>query len=118
MIIIGAPVSFLRKGRPCRSTHMISTIAGRLGRAELIAFAVKIGLRAYWLQKVNSEYEHFDVMGGRIDRAKVAGARQVDRRRFMEFVASKREALTGSKRRRAYAYAQAVQARQASRAPA
>jgi len=110
MIVMGAPVFFLRNGRRCRSTHLISTIPGKPGRVELLAFAKHLGLRQEWLQRIGSEFEHFDVMGGkRIAAAKSFGAKEVDRHRLVEIVRMKREAKTGEKRRRAYAYARAVQ---------
>lgn len=109
MIVMGAPVSYIRYGRHCRSTHLISTIPGNLGRVELLAFAKRLGLRQQWLQRIGSDFEHFDVMGGkRIALAKAFGAKEVDRHRLIEVVQNKREARTGSKRRRAIAYANAV----------
>lgn len=115
---MGAPVTFLRNGRKCRSTHLISTIPGLPGRVELLAFAKRLGLRQQWLQRIGSEFEHFDVMGGkRIAKAAALGAREVDRHRLVEIVRAKREAKTGAKVRRAYAYARAVQ-RNAERAGA
>lgn len=107
---MGAPVSYVRFGRHCRSTHLISTIPGKPGRVELLAFAKKLGLRQQWLQRIGSEFEHFDVMGGkRIAAAFAIVAKEVDRHRLIEIVRAKREAKTGTKRRRAYAYARAVQ---------
>lgn len=106
---MGAPVSFIRHGRQCRSTHLMSTIAGLAGRIELLKFAARLGLRQQWLQRIGNEFEHFDVMGWkRIAKAKALGAKEVERRRLMEYVLAKREVKTGSKRKRAYAYAAAV----------
>lgn len=56
MIVMAAPASCIRNGRPVRSTHLLSTTPGLSGRVELL-----------------------------------------------------RDARTGVKRRRAYAYARAVQ---------
>lgn len=107
---MGAPVSYVRFGRHCRSTHLISTVPGKPGRVELLAFAKRLGLRQQWLQRIGTEFEHFDVMGGkRIAGAAALGAKEVDRHRLIEIVRAKREAKTGDKRRRAYAYAAAVQ---------
>lgn len=115
---MGAPVSFIGRGRQVRSTHLLSTLPGLAGRVELLAFSNKIGLRQQWLQRIGSEFEHFDVLGGkRIAQAKAIGAREVDRHRLVEIIRAKREAKTGSKVRRAYAYARAVQ-RNASRTAA
>lgn len=84
---------------------MVSTIPGLPGRVELLGFARALGLRPEWLQKLGSEFEHFDVLGKKIDDALAAGARKVDRRALMEVVWAKREARTGSKKKRAYAIA-------------
>lgn len=115
---MGAPVTYIRNGRRCRSTHLISTVPGKPGRVELLAFAKRLGLRQEWLQRIGSEFEHFDVMGWeRADKAKSFGAKEVDRHRLVEIVRTKLEARTGEKRRRAYTYAAAVQ-RNAARAAA
>ena len=107
---MGAPVFYVRRGRRCSSTHLLSTIPGKLGRVELLAIAKRIGLRQEWLQRIGSEFEHFDVMGGkRIAAAKALGAKEIDRRRLVEVVRMKRGAKTGEPRRRAYAYARAMQ---------
>lgn len=108
--MMGAPVTYIRSGRRCRSTHLISSIPGKPGRVELLALAKRLGLRQEWLQRIGSEFEHFDVMGWkRAEKAKALGAKEVDRHRLIEIVRAKREARTGEKRRRAYAYARAVQ---------
>lgn len=84
---------------------MVSTVPGLPGRVELLRFSKVIGLRQQWLQRIGSEFEHFDVLGRKIDEALRAGAKKVDRRALMDVVWAKREAKTGSKRRRAYAIA-------------
>ncbi|CCI54681.1 hypothetical protein BN13_80050 [Nostocoides jenkinsii Ben 74] len=35
------------------------------GNAELVAFAVRIGLRRNWIQREGSPFEHFDVTAGK-----------------------------------------------------
>jgi hypothetical protein len=114
---MGAPVTFIDRGRRRTATHLISTIAGNPGRVELLKFARAIGLREQWLQRIGSEFEHFDLFGKKLYLARAAGAKVVDRRRLIEIVRDKREARTGERRRRAYAYARAVQ-RNALRATA
>lgn len=59
------------------SCHLVSTLAGAAGTAELVAFAESIGMKAKWLQKRGTYGEHFDVFGARIARAIRAGAVQV-----------------------------------------
>lgn len=115
---MGAPVFFVRDGRRSCSTHLLSTIPGKPGRVELLTFGKRLGLRQEWLQRIGSEFEHFDAIGWkRITTAKTLCAKEVDRRRLVEIVRMKRSAKTGEARRRAYAYAMAVR-RNAERVPA
>lgn len=74
------------------SCHMMSDVIGEEGQKELIAFAVRIGLKPNWLQNKGTETEHFDLFGSRIERALKAGAVQIDRNRLVEIVRSKRAA--------------------------
>ena len=52
---------------------------------ELVAFAVKIGLRREWLQQ-NRRRNHFDLTEGMRKKAVVAGAVEIDRRRVVELL--------------------------------
>jgi hypothetical protein len=90
VIILDAPASYIYRGRPARASHLISTLGGQAGRDELLAFGARIGLRARWLQRRFSAYEHFDLMGRQIDRARAAGATLVERKRLIYYVREKR----------------------------
>lgn len=72
------------------SCHLISTLAGDEGRAELLAFARRIGLREAWLQNAGQASEHFDLFGSRIERARVAGAKELGRADFVNVIRAKR----------------------------
>lgn len=63
-----------------KCSHMFSDIPGEAGSTELMAFALRIGMRREWLQKAGTHHEHFDVFGPRRARAVAAGAREVTRR--------------------------------------
>jgi hypothetical protein len=69
---------------------MISGTAGGHGTTELVAFAIRIGLRSRWIQRRGTEYEHYDVLNRYIAAAVDAGAIQVERRRLIEIVRRKR----------------------------
>lgn len=56
------------------SAHLCSTVPGEAGTEELVAFALRIGMRRSWLQRPGTEHEHFDVFGARRARAVKAGA--------------------------------------------
>lgn len=75
------------------SCHMCSTLHGEEGTAELVAFAVKIGMRRSWLQHPGDEYEHFDLFGDRRARAVRAGAVDVTARQIADVWATKRGRL-------------------------
>lgn len=77
-ILIDPPLDWGGKFKRC--SHMFSDLDGDAGRDELMAFALRIGMRADWLQKASTWGEHFDVLGSRRDRAVLAGAREVTHR--------------------------------------
>ena len=62
------------------SCHMCSTLHGEVGTEELVAFAMKIGMRRSWLQHPGTEHEHFDLFGARRARAVSAGAVEITAR--------------------------------------
>lgn len=67
-------------GREMPCAHLISTFEGPLGQHELIAFAIRLGFKRTWIQNMGQWGEHFDLLGTpTIERARVAGAVQVDR---------------------------------------
>jgi hypothetical protein len=106
VIVMGAPVTYIRDGRFHKATHLVSTKPGQSGRVELLEFGRRIGLLPRWLRRIGSEFEHFGLFGNRIERAALAGARKIERRELMDIVWAKREARTGARRRRAYRVAQ------------
>ena len=69
-----------------RASHCMSTLQGKAGTDELVAFVVGIGLRASWIQKPGDPTEHFDLFDGAIDRAIRAGATVVRSRELIERV--------------------------------
>ena len=71
---------------------MCSDLPGPAGTAELLAFARRIGSRREWIQHEGAWNEHFDVMGGRYDRAIAAGARPARPRDVLAAVKGKRSA--------------------------
>lgn len=93
MIVISRTANYVKDGRPMRAAHLLSTQAGAPGRAELIAFAIGIGLNPAWLQKRQTAHEHFDLIGQKIDRAKAAGAKPVTNHELAHILRDKREQL-------------------------
>jgi len=89
MIVMDHPQPWGHRLGP--SCHLLSTLAGDAGRAELLAFAALIGLREAWLQKPGDATEHFDLFGSRIERARRAGAVEMDRAAFVAAIRAKRE---------------------------
>lgn len=55
-------------------SHLMSDLPGPEGTAELLAFAVRLGLRPEWIQKVGKPTEHFDVTAPKRDAAIRMGA--------------------------------------------
>lgn len=68
---------------------MISTLDGPNGQAELIAFAVAIGMRQEWLQKPGTHHEHFDIFGSRRAKAIAAGCKEISREQFVSILRAK-----------------------------
>ena len=83
-VIFDKPKKYRFQGRLVRSGHLISTLNGEEGRAELLAFGEKIGMRAQWLQKRGTPQEHFDLFGSKVEQAVAAGARQASDREWVE----------------------------------
>lgn len=69
----GTPAPF----RNTLACHLWSDTPGERGTRELIEFAVAIGLRAAWIQKPGTDYEHFDLLASTRERAVRAGAIEV-----------------------------------------
>lgn len=69
-----------------RASHCMSTLLGKAGTDELVAFVTGIGLRASWIQNPGEPTEHFDLFDGAIDRAIRAGATVVRGRELIERV--------------------------------
>ena len=64
--------------------HLTSNIAGDDGRAELLAFAKRIGLNLAWRQKWDTTGFHFDLTRSMRYRAIQAGAQPVEARAMWE----------------------------------
>jgi hypothetical protein len=94
MILIDNPRSYvgrpgIMRGRPFCSSHMISDVPGRLGRVEMLEFAVQLGMKPSWLQHGGSAHEHFDVMNSAYYRAVAAGAKQVSHTELVLTISAK-----------------------------
>lgn len=76
MTIIHDPPFAWDKARG-ESCHLISTLPGTEGTAELLAFGAQIGIPDIAIQYEGSHREHFDLFGPRIAEADKAGAAQV-----------------------------------------
>lgn len=68
-----------RLSRFKRTSHMMSDIPGEEGTRELLAFALRIGLKEEWIQHRGGSGEHFDLFDGAIGRAGKKGAIQLER---------------------------------------
>ena len=93
MIIMDRPRTCHFRGWGHRTAHLMSTLPGDAGTAELLAFGARIGMREDWLQHRGQEREHFDLFNGRCDAAIKAGAEVVPPRRLVEVIREKRSAL-------------------------
>lgn len=91
MILLDPPRDYHGPFKGC--SHLISDEPGEAGTRELRRFAAGIGLRMEWLQKPGTPEEHFDVFGSRRRMAIEGGARQVDRRTFVEAIRRKRDTV-------------------------
>lgn len=61
------------------SSHMMTTLQGEPGKAELIAFAKRLGLRADWIQYPGTPRQHFDLVASKRAMAVRLGAVEVGR---------------------------------------
>lgn len=91
MIVMDPPRPDTFRGRQISTAHLVSTLHGAEGTAELLAFAASIGLRASWIQYPGTHREHFDLMGTKCWAAKNAGAVE-DRRLLGQTLLAKRGA--------------------------
>lgn len=81
------------RGRKILTAHLVSTLPGEEGTAELLAFGARLGLKAAWLQHRGQPREHFDLMNGRCQAAQDAGA-VADRRLLVEAIKAKRDSVS------------------------
>lgn len=88
----GAPIN----ARLGPSSHLASDRAGPEGSAELLEFALSIGMRADWLQHAGTHREHFDVFGARYQRAVDRGARPIGNMEFGRLLADKKRAAASA----------------------
>ena len=89
MIVMDAPRTDTFRGKQITTAHLVSTLLGAEGTAELVAFAESIGMRRAWIQHEGEPREHFDLMGSRCERAIKAGA-TVDRNLLASTIGAKR----------------------------
>lgn len=91
MAIIHDPPFAWDKARG-ESCHLISTLPGVAGTAELLAFGHRIGIPDIAIQYEGSHREHFDLFGPRITDADAAGATQVSYGDLARAIREKRRA--------------------------
>jgi hypothetical protein len=60
---------------------------------ELLAMADRIGVHRRWLQKAGTSHEHFDIAQSKRRLAIKAGAVEIDRKRLVEILQTKRAAM-------------------------
>lgn len=72
-----------------KMSHMIADT-----QSELIAMAVRLGLKKNWIQKAGTHQEHFDVALGNRRRAIAAGANPITMRQCA--LMCRRRAVTGA----------------------
>ncbi|TWG89689.1 uncharacterized protein DUF4031 [Nocardioides sp. J9] len=58
-------------------SHLLSDLPGAAGRAELVAFAERLGIDPRWIQNEGTPTEHFDVTEPTRQRALALGATPV-----------------------------------------
>lgn len=91
MIVMDPPRTDTFRGRKITTAHLVSTLLGAEGTAELIAFAKRIGMKEAWIQHRGEAKEHFDLMGSAVSAAIKAGA-TVDKHALVAAIQAKREA--------------------------
>lgn len=60
-------------------------------RDELVDMARRIGVAVFWIQKIDTPREHFDICKSKRAKAIKAGARPVDSGQIVEIMARKKE---------------------------
>jgi uncharacterized protein DUF4031 len=63
--------------RNTQASHMMTTLEGEAGRAELVAFARRLGLKPEWIQYPGTRRQHFDLVASKRARAVQLGAVEV-----------------------------------------
>ena len=58
-------------------SHLLSDLPGAEGRAELLAFAERLGVEARWIQNEGTATEHFDLREPMRQRALELGAQPI-----------------------------------------
>lgn len=93
MILVDRPKRWSHGvGRGRYWSHLISTLPGMEGTTELVAFAARCGLAPRWRQHKGQPTEHYDVTGHCRALALLHGAKEVDRKEFVEAIRAKRRA--------------------------
>jgi len=91
-LIYDKPSPSYKSGHRVMCSHLMSTLDGYEGQQELIEFGKTIGLKPSWLQKKDTPYEHFDLMGSKIFAAGAAGAHEVPGRELVEVIRRRKNA--------------------------
>lgn len=85
------------RGKLVRTAHLMSDLPGEEGRAELDAFAIRIGLKLEWRQYTSDPKEHYDLLGdAKIAAAVEAGSTEVTGHDLVRRVIWPKRALGGS----------------------
>ena len=95
MLVMDTPRPATFRGKRILTAHLLSTLPGGAGTAELLAFAKKLGMKAEWIQHRGGYNEHFDLMGTRCQAAREAGA-LVNRAVVARTIREKRTAIGSS----------------------
>lgn len=74
MIVMDSPRQDTFRGKQITTAHLVSTLVGPEGTAELIAFATSLGMKESWIQHRGEPREHFDLMGSKCGLAIRRGA--------------------------------------------
>ena len=78
------------------SCHLISTLPGKAGSAELKRFVTAIGLRRKRLQDEGTYREHYDLFAEQIDAARDGGARLVTHAQLGRLLRAKSQGRAGA----------------------
>ena len=86
MIVVDPPVRWGRRA----TSHLVSDLPGEAGRAELAAFAERLGLPEHALHLAGTDREHYDLPAEYLEAARAAGAVPVGRSELARILRRKR----------------------------